>query len=235
MKPWKAILSAMPDLLIPPACLVCGSRLEEQSQVICSDCEGRVSLYHGALCPKCGSEIKELPCPVCAEEAFEFDYTRSVFRYVPPIDTMIHKLKYSGYASPAGYFALPMAELIENDEHLQDYDFICAVPLHRVRKRERGFNQSDLIAYSTASLLDMPYCNPVARRVNTYSQTLLSKEGRVHNLSGAFIVKDIAQVKGKKIIVVDDVFTTGTTLNEIAKLLHLAGAEQVAAITVARA
>jgi ComF family protein len=235
LKLWKAITAPLLDTFIPPACLVCGERLEDQIQVICSNCEAKVSMYQGNLCKVCGSEIKELPCEVCAVEKFAFDHARSVFRFRSPIDDLIHILKYDGYISPAGYFALPLAEMIESDEELQGYDYMCAVPLHKVRNRERGYNQSDLIAYATAMLLDMPYQNPVSRCVNTQSQTLLSKAHRVKNLNGAFCVKDVAAVKGKKIMVVDDVFTTGTTLNEIAKLLRLVGAEKVAAVTVARA
>jgi ComF family protein len=235
LKLWKAITLQVLDTIIPPSCLVCGERLEEQSQVLCSKCEAKISLQPVSLCKVCGSEIKELPCEVCAEEKFAFDHARSAFRYFTPINDLIHALKYDGYVSPAGYFALPLAELIESDEDLQDYDYLCAVPLHKVRKRERGYNQSDLIAFATAALLDMPYHNPVSRNINTLSQTLLSKSKRQKNLAGAFSVKDISEVKGKKIILVDDVFTTGTTLNEIAKLLRLAGAEKVAAVTVARA
>jgi len=234
LKLWKAITAPLLDAVIPPACLVCGERLEDQSQVLCEACEGKISLYSGSLCKVCGSEMKEYPCEVCAEENYAFDLARSVFRYSTPIKDLIHELKYNGYVSPAGYFALPLAELIEGDEDLQDYDYFCAVPLHTVRKRERGYNQSDLIAYATAKLLGKPYLNPVSRRINTLSQTLLSKAGRIKNLSGAFYIKDIAAVKGKSVIVVDDVFTTGTTLNEIAKQLRLAGAERIAAVTVAR-
>ncbi|HQJ96631.1 MAG TPA: phosphoribosyltransferase family protein, partial [Candidatus Cloacimonas sp.] len=81
----------------------------------------------------------------------------------------------------------------------------------------------------------MPYLNPVTRRINTFSQTLLSKEHRIANLSGAFTVKHKDQVTGKKIILIDDVFTTGSTLNEIAKTLRAAGAKKISTITVARA
>ncbi len=209
--------------------------MEDQDQVLCSSCEAKASLYIGNMCPVCGSEIEAFPCEVCATEKFAFSHARSMFRFHSSIKDLIHILKYDSYTSPAGYFALPLSEMIESDEDLHDYDFMCAVPLHPVRHRERGYNQSDLIAYATATLLQMPYQNPVSRKVNTPSQTMLSKDSRAVNLKGAFMVKDIAAVKGKKIIVVDDVFTTGATINEMAKELKLAGAEKVAAVTVARA
>lgn len=225
----------MLDTLVPPACLVCGERLEDQSQVLCGACEAKVSMYLGNICPVCGSEIEALPCEVCATEKFSFSHARSVFRFSGAVKDLIHILKYDSYISPAGYFALPLSEMIESDVALQDYDYMCAVPLHPVRHRERGYNQSDLIAFATASLLQMPYQNPIRRTINTPSQTLLSKDSRAVNLKNAFSIKDISAVKGKKIIVVDDVFTTGATMNELAKELRLAGADKVAAVTVARA
>jgi len=235
LKRWKALLTDALNLVIPSACLVCGARIDEQSQVICEICEAKIALISSGVCPVCGSEIKDWPCEICLEEAFAFDSARSLFRFNGTIKDLIHALKYNGYESPAGYFALPMAELIESEPALQEHDYICAVPLHRVRKRERGYNQSELIARSVAYLADLPYETPVSRKVNTLSQTLLSKARRVKNLSGAFKVKNPNLVSGKKIILVDDVFTTGSTLNEIAKLLRSAGAKQITAITVARA
>jgi ComF family protein len=230
-KLWNKIL----ELLIPPACLVCGNRIDDRHQVICSDCEAKLYLIGEGTCPVCGSENKKLPCEFCAEGQFNFDSAISIFRYSGPVRDLIHILKYEGYSSPAGYFALPIAELIESHTALKNYDYICSVPLHRVRKRERGYNQSDLIAYAVAQLIDMLYLNPVQRRINTLSQTLLSRDHRIKNLEGAFKVKDKKLVEGKKIILIDDVFTTGSTLNEIAKTLHSAGAEKICAITVARA
>ena len=233
--PLKMLWNKILELLIPPACLVCGNRIDDRYQVICPDCEAKLYLIGEGTCPVCGSENKELPCEVCAEGNFAFDSAISVFRYSGPVRDLIHILKYNGYSSPAGYFALPIAELIESKPVLKNYDYICAVPLHRVRKRERGYNQSDLIAYSVAKLIDMPYFNPVKRRINTLSQTLLSRDHRIKNLAGAIQVKNKNLVAGKKIILIDDVFTTGSTLNEIAKTLRSAGADKICAITVARA
>jgi hypothetical protein len=122
--------------------------------------------------------------------------------------------------------------LIESDPQLQDHDFLCPVPLHRVRKRERGYNQSELIAYAASVISGMPYAEPLKRRFYTRSQTLLSRAKRHKNLLNAFKVINANDVKGKRIIVVDDVFTTGSTLNEIAKTLLAAGAGKVTALTV---
>ncbi len=235
MKLWKAWLADLLNLFFPPACLVCGHRLVDQKLVICEACEARVALVSPAGCPVCGSENQNNPCEVCAEEHFAFSSVRSVFKYRGPVKDLIHELKYNGYNSPAGYFAVPLGELIESDPELQDHDFLCPVPLHRVRQRERGYNQSELIAYAASVISGMPYAEPLKRRFYTRSQTLLSRAKRHKNLLNAFKVINANDVKGKRIIVVDDVFTTGSTLNEIAKTLLAAGAGKVTALTVARA
>jgi len=235
LKLWKAFLRDLLNLFLPPACLVCGQRIEEQTQVICEICETKISLMGQNVCPVCGTENPGIPCELCAEEHFAFASAGSVFKFQGPVKDLIHELKYNGYSSPAGYFALPLSEMIESSPDLKEHDYICAVPLHRVRKRERGFNQSELIAYATSVMAGIPYAETVYRSINTYSQTLLSKARRVSNLKDAFKIKKNADVNGKKIIVIDDVFTTGSTLNEVAKTLCNAGAAKVTALTVARA
>jgi len=235
LKLWKAFWRSLVKLFFPPACLACGQRIEEQTQVICENCEIRLAMVGRNVCPECGTENPEIPCAVCAEEHYAFATARSVFKFQGPVKDLIHALKYQGYTSPAGFFAMPLAELMESEAALKDHDCISSVPLHRVRKRERGFNQSELIAYAVSVMAGIPYAEPVYRRVNTISQTLLTRAMRKKNLKDAFKIKKNANVKGKKIILVDDVFTTGSTLNEIAKTLMSAGAAKVTALTVARA
>lgn len=235
MKRWKAILVNLLDLMIPPACLACGARIDAQDEIICSDCEAKISIVSGNNCPKCGAEVSGPICKNCSNESFAFDSTDSLFRYAGTIKELIHQLKYHGYVSPAGYLSVLLAEYLQSNNEISNYELLCPVPLHRVRKRERGYNQSALIGYAAAQLMNLPYAQPVIRSHYTRSQTLLSRDKRKKNLHGAFRVKDPDAVRGKKIILVDDVFTTGSTLNEVAKELKAAGAEKVAAITVARA
>lgn len=235
MKLSNSPLADLANLILPPACLVCGNKLDEQKQVLCENCEARLIMLGSNVCTVCGGEMGDDGCDICREEKFAFDKARSVFKFSGPVKDLIHILKYDGYVSPAGYFALPLAELIESDPTMQDADYICAVPLHKVRKRERGYNQSELVAIGVSALTGLPCESPVERKVYTNSQTLLSKAHRVKNLFQAFVVKDASLVEGKHIIIVDDVFTTGSTLNEMAKTLRSAGAKKITAITAARA
>ncbi len=235
LKRWKAFLGNLLDLAIPPSCLVCGTRIDDQKEILCSDCESRISMVSGDCCPKCGAVFSGSECSNCARESFAFDATDSLFRYAGSIKDLIHQLKYNGYVSPAGYLALHLADYLQGNEDLHEYDLVCPIPLHRVRKRERGYNQSELIAYAAAKLADLPYAQPLKRSHYTRSQTMLSRENRKKNLHGAFRVTNPKAVKDKKVILVDDVFTTGSTLHEAAKELKAAGASKVAAITVAKA
>lgn len=235
LKRWKAFLDNLLDLAIPPSCLVCGCRIDDQKDILCADCESMISVVSGNCCPKCGAVVSGAECANCAKESFAFDVTDSLFKYAGTTKDLIHQLKYNGYISPAGYLAVPLAEYLQSDADLKDYDLICPIPLHRVRKRERGYNQSELIAYAAAKLAEMPYAQPLIRSHYTRSQTMLSREKRKKNLHGAFAICNRDAVKDKKVILVDDVFTTGSTLNEAAKELKTAGAIKVAAITVAKA
>jgi len=117
----------------------------------------------------------------------------------------------------------------------EGFDCVCAVPLHRVRKRERGYNQSELLARKLASELGLPFVQPIYRRVYTRSQTNLSRQARLQNLAGAFALRKRSDIAGKRVILVDDVFTTGSTVNEAAQTLKDAGAAKVAVLTAARA
>lgn len=235
MKRWKAFWDELVNLVLPPACIVCGARIDDQAQVICSDCETGVRPPAGSRCPVCGEAMSGESCVNCQHEEFAFDSYHAMFGYQGTVRDLVHQLKYEGFISPAGYFAAQMSELMQDDEQLRSCDLVCSVPLHRVRKRERGYNQSELIAYAAAVLAGLPYTQPVVRRTYTRSQTRLSRAGRKKNLQGAFKVSEPELVRGKKVILVDDVFTTGTTLHEVAKELKHAGAEQVMALTVARA
>lgn len=149
------------------------------------------------------------------------------------MQALIHELKYKGFRSPGEFLAEGMQAYAKGNKEYRDYDLVMAVPLHRVRKRERGYNQSELLARKLAKSLEIPYSEPVRRRCYTQSQTLLSAEQRKDNLRDAFRVRK--SIRGKKIILVDDVFTTGSTVNEISKTLRAAGVAKIAVLTASRA
>ena len=126
-----------------------------------------------------------------------------------------------------------MGELLKQDEFSKDYDYLMPVPLHNVRERERGYNQSKILAEEISELTFLPLLDKVLiRKKNTRDQTNLNAEERERNVRGAFVVRDNIELKGKKVILVDDVMTTGATLKECSRVLKEAGVREVAGVTV---
>ena len=234
-KHWKSISRPALDLIFPPVCIGCHDRIGRDVKLLCEPCLETISRLEEGFCDVCGSPLDGKDCEVCWDSRIYFDFSRSVFRFDGAIRQMIHELKYNGLLAPVEWLAEHTANYLAQNSMYKDIDVITAVPLHTVRKRERGFNQSELIARAIARRLGISYCEPIKRRHYTESQTHLDKAERMHNLKDAFILKPQAKITGKHILLLDDVFTTGSTVNEIARVLHTAQPAQVAVITVARA
>jgi len=148
----------------------------------------------------------------------------------------IHLLKYSGAERIAEMFGIFIAKKIVNDEKFSMSDIIIPVPLHPARRRERGYNQSELIANSTSRGLGIPIeCRLLERTRQTQTQTLFDAEGRKKNIADAFSVKEsfVGAAKGKNILLIDDVITTGSTVKECARVLKENGAAEVYAASAA--
>ena len=163
---------------------------------------------------------------MCIKGEYVFDFARSALLFTRTLREIIHHLKYSDRVS----LAKPLGDILKECLDCQPFtgNLIIPVPLHRSRERERGFNQAELIA----ARLERPVATRLLRRrKNTSSQTGLSRNERRRNLASAFELR--GDVNGS-VIVVDDVFTTGSTMNEIARTLKRAGVERVEVLTVAR-
>lgn len=223
------------DLFVPPTCLSCHVKLAKGENVLCDICKSLIGVPPLNHCDKCGAEISDEYCSTCAETDFCFEFSRSVYGFQGPIQHLIHELKYNGRLASAKYLAEGLCQFLKDNADYKGYNCIAAVPLHPVRKRERGFNQSELLARSLAKNSGLEYINPIKRKHYTKSQTLLHKDERLKNLSGAFCIRKGQNVTGKNVILVDDVFTTGSTLNEVSKVLLQAGASKVAGLTASRA
>jgi len=165
-------------------------------------------------------------CGECRRGDHSFDFARSVFVYDERMRTIIHHLKYSSRVSLARPLGLRLRELIGTEDFRAT--LVVPVPLHRSRARQRGFNQAELLANHLGIALDRGL---IRRRKNTPSQTGLTRSQRVLNLSAAFVVN---RTPPKCVLIVDDVYTTGSTLDEVAKTLKRSGVQRVEALTVAR-
>ena len=179
-------------------------------------------------------------CVNCREHPPEFERAVSFGEYRDGLRGLIHLLKYEGVTPARAPLGAMLAEAIAEllPACRDGKPLVLAVPLHKNRSRARGFNQAELIAVAATRHLEAQLecaTGVLIRQRETISQVGLSREERIENMRGAFRVSGPARVKGRSVIVVDDVMTTGTTLSECARVLKRAGAEQVWAATVARA
>ncbi len=198
------------NLIIPPYCISCYNHLPAKRIVVCEHCY--------ALLDKIIE--KEKIAFLKRVENQHFDKLNIIFHFSKMFQQLMHYFKYEGFLEIAEYFAISIV-----DEINQKYDFITCVPLHSSKKRERGFNQSEILSLKTCELLGIEYVNVLERTRYTESQTTLSRGDRKDNMNDAFQV--ILNVENKSILIIDDVITTGATLNECAKVLKSAGANDV--------
>jgi len=223
------VVDAILNLLFPQTCVLCNARIfQRRWAAACPECWAKLEPVPRPFCPQCGmpAPVIEGRCGDCRRGDHAFDFARSLFLFTDPMRGILHHLKYSGRVS----LARPLGRQLR--EHIAEEGFrgtmVLPVPLHRSRERQRGFNQAELLARH----LGLPVNSRLLRRrKNTPSQTGLSRSQRTINLSAAFEVRGPAP---ECVIVVDDVYTTGSTVHEIAKTLKRAGTSRVEILTVAR-
>ena len=227
--PKRALLDYILNLLFPVTCVHCHAQVPERKWGgACPECWSSLIPLEPPFCIKCGEPAPAIEglCGLCIKGEHIFDFARSALLFTRTLREIIHHLKYSDRVS----LAKPLGDILKQclDREAFTGDLVIPVPLHRSRERERGFNQAELIA----AQLGLPVSKRILkRRKNTPSQTGLSRNERKRNLASAFEVMN--EVKGS-VIVVDDVYTTGSTMNEIARTLKRSGAERVEVLTVAR-
>jgi ComF family protein len=224
------VIDAVLNLLFPVSCVLCRLPVRERRWgAACPDCWARLEPVEPPFCPQCGvtADAIEGLCGPCRLEERDFDFARSALIFNDAARELIHHLKYSERVSLAGPLGGLLRECLER-EPFSPSAVIVPAPLHRARERARGFNQAELLARRLGRPL---MTHLVRRRKNTPSQTGLTRAQRASNLRGAFAARGRAP---EAVIVVDDVYTTGATLNEIARTLKRAGTRRVEALTVAR-
>lgn len=228
-------------ILYPPHCANEGCGADTPSGVhLCEKCAGEAYKIKAPFCQDCsepfaGAIDADFTCFKCANQPRY--YERAVTRYLSKgvVREFIHRFKYNKQY----YLRLPLAnwltEAIRDDRIAGlPFDALVPVPLHPARERERGFNQAEVLAKLAARSVDKPVWNALRRIRYTTTQTQLRKDKRTENLRNAFVVRHTDQVQGRHLILVDDVFTTGSTVDECARVLFEAGAASVRVATVAR-
>lgn len=214
---------------LPQCCLLCGAR--SHADLLCSPCGDDLPRLAGPLCRTCAVPVPRAGlCGACLQRAPHFDRVCAVFAYGFPVDALIHALKYSGSLAAAVPLGRALAGVVASER----VDLVVAMPLSARRLRERGFNQAQEIARSVRRAIGVPLAIDICRRVtDTGPQAALPWKERAGNVRGAFVCD--ADLSGLTVAVVDDVMTTGSTLNELARTLRRAGAVAVRGWVVARA
>ena len=213
--------------LLPQPCALCGGHAGLLA--VCAACAAELPRQPEPACPQCGEDSPGgATCGACLRDPPAFEATVAAFRYAPPIDTLIQRLKFGGALHLAPWFATALAPRVP-----ADCSAIVAMPLHPRRLRERGFNQAREIARVLARQTGLPLRDGVVeRRRDTAHQADLDAEARRKNLRGAFACP--RPVAAETLLVVDDVMTTGTSLDELARTLKRAGATRICAAVAAR-
>jgi|YelNatPaOPRAMG01_1025707.scaffolds.fasta_scaffold05440_5 ComF family protein len=217
------------ELLFPPRCLIC-RRISRE--VICSDCLSKVSLIKGPVCKVCGSPLEEEGlCYKCRTSPPYFSRARSYALYDGVIRTAIIRFKFEKRRNLGIFLGKLLGEFILGLKW--DIDFIVPIPLSKERLRIRGFNQSEILAAEVCKILGAPLSLGLIRIKETKPSINLNIEERLDNINRAFLLAD-TNLKGKKILLIDDVYTTGATTNEASKTLLERGIKEVRVVTLAR-
>jgi len=239
-KIWNGFNAGL-GLVYPEVCQLChGQRANARDGLVCSQCWSRVRFIRPPFCRRCGLPFAgdltaAFECTNCRELKLHFSSARSAVVAKSTVLEAIHRFKYSR----ALWFESFLADLLLREAvpalRGQPWDLIVPVPLHPLKQREREFNQAEVLARHLSAATKIPLQTKILRRVTpTRTQTLLTRDERAKNMSGAFAVPAGVRLDGKKIILVDDVFTTGATTSACAAAVRRAGAAEACVWTVAR-
>jgi competence protein ComFC len=213
-------------------CINCGKEVFGD-QRFCEDCLKILPYNDGAICEHCGRKLNSFQsyCSTCKGILTNLDMARSCFNYAYPINRLIKKAKYNNAKYLLDYFAEQLANLYFQNYFLADY--LTFVPMIKKDERKRGYNQSKVLAERLSGIISVPVLDCLIKEQKTKRQATLNRKERMMNLSNAFKVCDKKSVKGKSILIIDDVSTTGSTAEAIAVKLKNAGAEKVQLLSIA--
>lgn len=217
------------DYIFPDSfsCLLCGQDIFDETEFVCVDCFHKLPLLNGKLCVRCSHPVVTGDyCENCKGKDFVFSKVIAPFIYTDYIKHCIHELKFNDkkyFAKFLGYYLAKTFNL-----NKLPCDIVIPVPLSKQRLQTRKYNQAELIARTFCETTNLPLATNVLVKIKDVSpQAKLSFKDRSNNIKGAYKVIDPSQIIGKNVLVIDDVYTTGCTMNECSKMLKKAGAKQV--------
>lgn len=238
------VVDSLAALVFPAPCRICEATLIAAGRIpVCRECLDALRPLSGPACQQCGrpftsalaGAVATPLCHACRRGVYSFDLARSWGPYDDSMARAITLLKYQAVTPLAGWFALRLAECVAREPEAFAVDVIVPVPLDSTRQRERGFNQAELIGRPLARRLHVPLRSYLLVRTRPRPAKLrLTRRERWTTVRGAYGIREGRRVDKLRVLLVDDVFTTGATLDACARALRLAGAARVIGLTVAR-
>jgi competence protein ComFC len=225
---YEPYVSALADLFFPQRCVGCERRA---SDLLCRACFEALPRIGRPTCARCGmpTAFETLVCEECKNVDFGFESARAPLRYEGVGKEIVHSLKYRGYTTVVERLAAPlMLGVLDGGDR---FDGVIPVPLHRSRLRKRGFNQAEVLARGVAKEINAPVSDTLQVVRRTRDQVELSAAERRANVEGAYSAR--GRVRGR-ILLIDDVFTTGATMSACSEILLRAGAGEVHALSLCR-
>ncbi|UCG34941.1 MAG: ComF family protein [Candidatus Omnitrophota bacterium] len=228
-------IHAFKDIIYPPLCFACERKIQEG--YLCPECQDKVEYLFPPLCRLCSRPLSyknSYLCSGCIGKKSPFKRVISITAYKEPMTKLLHLFKYKNYDYLGRFLSHLMIQHIERiGLDLSCYQAIIPVPLHPFRRKERGYNQTELLAKQIANHFQIPLRNDIIyQKKDKTSQTKLKKEQREKAMQGVFIAKE--SLKGKNIVLIDDILTTGSTLKECALTLKKRNTKDIIAITLSK-
>lgn len=237
----RTFLSAFSNIIYPKKCHGCGTPLHYKNKFyLCGECFKKIKLNSPPFCLKCGRSIYgdidlSAVCGQCLGGKHSFDRAFFCCNYDGLIKELIHNFKYENKKYLSFLFDRLMATFVKEHMDINAFDVVVPVPLHRGKLQQRGFDQALLLSENISDTFNIKLSRgALTRKKDTKQQTFLDREQRRQNVRGAFAIKNEGAFKKKRVLLIDDVFTTGSTANECADILKKSGAQSVNLLTLAR-
>ena len=235
------MLGALINLLYPAICRACSKKISKFDRNICNDCAKKIKeRFPPPFCIKCGRQMKGSPelmaiCQDCREDEPYFDKAWSACHYDGLLKNLIHDFKYKKVTSLSTDFTALLIDFMKKHNIGKDSQIILSIPMHPNRLFQREINHADILAKALGKSLGILYSGNTLKKIkDTSLQSKLKRGARIKNLRSSFYIKDRSVVCNKNIMLVDDLFTTGSTVNECSRLLKDSGARYIEVITLAR-
>ena len=223
------------DILFPPLCLGCSKDISED-KYLCDLCRDKIFINSAFFCPVCRLRLADNKIICHHEGAPRYVLGAATDYNNPVINNLIHYFKYEGFEKIAFLLSEFLIEFLNRAKFPVENFILIPIPLHSSRERQRGYNQSKLLAEILSDKLNIKLIDGLKRVKKTKPQAQAKKsEDREKNVSGCFKVLDQNKIENRNILLIDDVFTSGATINEAVNILRKSGAKKIAALVVARA